>query len=220
MKALSISRRAALFVVSVAIVGATRVAPVAAQTVQLRVDASVSTGPITGRAFVFFARTDRREPRLQAGSNRSSEPFFGVDVSGLRPGEVATIDATTLGFPVASLKQLPAGEYLVQGMILPYSQFTRADGHTIWAHMDSWEGQRFNDAPGSLVSAVQKLRIDPATNATISLSLTKVLPPVATIADSPWVRRIKMTSKQVSAFWNHDMPLGAVVLLPKGSRPF
>jgi hypothetical protein len=25
-----------------------------------------------------------------------------------------------------------------------------------------------------------------------------------------------MTSKKVSAFWNHDMPLGAVVLLPKG----
>ena len=142
-------------------------APAAAQRVQLRFDASVAAGPITGRAFVFIARTDRSEPRQQAGSNRNSEPFFGIDISAMRPGDVATVDATTLGFPVASLKQLPAGEYFVQGMILPYTPFKRADGHTIWAHMDSWEGQRFNDAPGSLVSAVQKVRIDPSTNPTI-----------------------------------------------------
>ena len=208
--------RAARLAASAAIGVALSGAPTAAQTVQLRYDASVARGPITGRAFFFVARTDRSEPRQQASSSRNSEPFFGIDVEALRPGQVATIDATTLGFPVASLKQLPAGEYFVQGMILPYTQFTRADGHMIWAHMDSWEGQRFNNAPGSLVSAVQKVRIDPATNPTIALSLTTVLPPVATLADSPWVQRFKMTSKKVSAFWNHDMPIGAVVLLPKG----
>jgi hypothetical protein len=43
----------------------------------------------------------------------------------------------------------------VQGLLLPYTQFRRSDGHTIWAHMDAGEGQRFNAAPGSLVSEVR-----------------------------------------------------------------
>ena len=70
------------------------------------------------------------------------------------------------------LAALPAGEYFVQGMILPYTKFSRADGHTIWAHMDSWEGQRFNDAPGALVSAVQKVRVDASTTDVICAART------------------------------------------------
>jgi hypothetical protein len=80
--------------------------------------------------------------------------------------------------------------------------------------MDQWEGQQFNDAPGSLVSAVQKMRVDASTNA--SLQLTTMLPQVERPADTEWVQRFTITSKLASAFWNHDMPLGAVVLLPKG----
>jgi enterochelin esterase-like enzyme len=188
----------------------------AAQTVRLTFPASVHAGPITGRAFLFVARTNSTEPRRQAGASRSSEPFFGVDVTALSPGQPVTFDTTVLGFPVASLSQLPAGDYYVQGMILPYTQFARSDGHTIWAHMDAGEGQRFNAAPGSLVSDVQRVRIDPAQRTALTLSLTKVLPPVVRPDDTPWVKRVRFTSKVASAFWNHPMPLGAVVLLPKG----
>ena len=186
----------------------------AAQTVTLTLPAGSSAAPVTGRAFVFVARTDRAEPRLQAGARRASEPFFGVDVEQLAPGRSVRIGPEVPGFPVASLGQLPPGEYYVQGLLLPYTQFARADGHTIWAHMDQWEGQRFNDAPGSFVSAVQKVRIDAATQ--LALPLARTLPPVPTIADTEWVQRFRITSKRVSAFWRHDMPLGAVVLLPKG----
>jgi len=187
-----------------------------AQTVRLSFASSVHAGPITGRAYLFVARTDEAEPRRQAGAFRQSEPFFGVDVSALKPGESVTFDANVPGFPVASLDRLPAGEYFVQGMILPYTQFSRSDGHTIWAHMDAGEGQRFNAAPGSLVSDVQKLRIDPARTSALSLSLTKTLPPLARPEETPWVKRVRITSTLASAFWNHPMPLGAVVLLPKG----
>src|SRR5690348_6520248 len=88
------------------------VAPSAAlaQTFRLTYPASANAGPITGRAFVFVARTDKREPRLQSGPDRGSEPFFGVDVDALAPGKVVTIDQSTLGFPLASLSRLPAGE--------------------------------------------------------------------------------------------------------------
>jgi Putative esterase len=187
-----------------------------AQTVRLSFPASVHAGPITGRAFLFVARANTTEPRRQAGSSRSSEPFFGIDISALKPGDAVTFDPSVPGFPVASLDRLPAGEYFVQGMILPYTQFARSDGHTIWAHMDAGEGQRFNAAPGSLVSEVQKVRIDPANRSALSLTLTTVLPPVVRPEETPWVKRVRITSKLASAFWNHPMPLGAVVLLPKG----
>jgi hypothetical protein len=187
-----------------------------AQVFRLSFSPATHAAPITGRAFVFLARSNKEEPRLQSGPDRGSEPFFGADVNALAPGQAVTIDRTTLGFPVASLSQLPAGDYYVQGLILPYTEFHRRDGHTIWAHMDAGEGQRFNAAPGSLVSEVQRIHIDPAKPPTITLSLTKVIPPVAPAEDTPWIKHVHMTSKLASAFWGHPMPLGAVVLLPKG----
>ena len=203
--------RAALVVACVAVPR-----PALGQTFQLSYPTSANAGPITGRAYLFVARTDRQEPRLQSGAQRSSEPFFGVDVEALAPNKVVTIDPSAPGFPVASLAKLPAGDYFVQGLIVPYTQFKRSDGQTIWAHMDAGEGQRFNRAPGSLVSEVRKVRIDRARNATVELSLTKVIPPIPKPAETEWVKRVRITSKLASAFWGHPMPLGAVVLLPKG----
>lgn len=192
-------------------------ATVPAQTFTLSYPAGAHAGPITGRAFLFVARTDRREPRLQSGPMRESEPFFGVDVEALAPGKTVTIGPTVPGFPVASLSQLPAGDYFVQGLLLPYTKFARSDGHTIWAHMDAGEGQRFNAAPGSLVSDVRRVHIDPARkNVVVPLSLAKVIPPVPAPPETEWVKRLSLTSKLASAFWGHPMPLGAVVLLPKG----
>jgi hypothetical protein len=68
---------------------------------------------VTGRAYLFVARTDEEEPRLQSGAQRSSEPFFGVDVDALAPGKVVAITPATPGFPLASLRDLPAGDYFV-----------------------------------------------------------------------------------------------------------
>ena len=187
-----------------------------AQTFQLSYPTSSHAGPITGRAYLFIARTNAREPRLQASASAESEPFFGIDVEALTPGKAITIDPSVLGFPVASLKQLPAGDYFVQGLLLPYTKFVRGDGHTIWAHMDAGEGQRFNQAPGSLMSEVRKVHIDPARNSVESIELTKTIPPVASPGETEWVKRFRMTSKLASAFWGHPMSLGAVVLLPRG----
>ncbi|MEP7383524.1 MAG: alpha/beta hydrolase-fold protein [Gemmatimonadota bacterium] len=189
---------------------------VRAQTFRLTIPASTSAPPITGRAFLFVARTDRREPRLQSGASRESEPFFGLDVEGMVRSQAITIDPSIPGYPVRSLSQLPAGEYFVQGMILPYTRFARADGHTIWAHMDAGEGQRFNDSPGSLVSEVRKIRIEPGMKSIVTLELSRTLPPVTPPGETPWVKRVRITSTLASAFWQHPMSLGAVVLLPKG----
>jgi hypothetical protein len=82
--------------------------------------------------------------------------------------------------------------------------------------MDAGEGQRFNASPGSLMSEVRKVRIDPAMKRVVSLSLARKIPPVPHAEETRWIKRIHLTSKLASAFWNHPMPLGAVVLLPKG----
>jgi len=178
--------------------------------------ASRDQGPITGRVFVMISKTNRVEPRLQAGSYNASVPFYGLDVEALKPDAGVVIDASTLGYPVESLGQLPAGEYYVQALLNVYTQVHRKDGHVIWVHWDQWEGQQWNRSPGNLVSEVQRMRLDPAAGFHIKLSLTKKLPPVQIPPDTDWVKHVKIQSKMLSEFWGRPTYLGATVLLPKG----
>jgi len=187
----------------------------AATQFQITFPASVHAGPVTGRVFVILARQERREPRLQVGWWMQQTPFFGADVSQMQPGQAAVIDARTLGFPPKSLKDVPAGDYYVQALMNIYTEFHRADGHTIWAHMDQWEGQQFNISPGNLFSEVRKVHLDPAAGYEVKLELTKVIPPVNVPPDTRHVKRIKFESKVLSKWWGHAMYLGATVLLPK-----
>jgi len=177
---------------------------------------SVHPEAITGRVFVMITKDEKREPRLQAGSWSRSVPFFGLDVESMKPGEVAVIDESILGYPPKSLSEIPPGDYYVQGLVNIYTQFHRSDGHVIWAHMDQWEGQRFNRSPGNLYSEVKSVHLDPSSGYTIELSLDKVIPPVEVPEDTKWVKRIKIQSKLLTEFWGHPIYLGAVILLPKG----
>ena len=132
--------------------------------------ASAHAQPVTGRVFVILSRRDHPEPRLQAGWWFQQTPIYGADISQLQPGQAAVIDAHALGYPFKSLEQLPAGDYYVQALINVYTEFHRADGHTIWAHMDQWEGQQFNKSPGNLYSDVQKVHARSRPPATTSSS--------------------------------------------------
>lgn len=82
--------------------------------------------------------------------------------------------------------------------------------------MDQWEGQQFNRSPGNLVSDVERVHFDPTSRTPIRLTLTRALPPVEVPVDTRWVKRIKIQSKLLTAFWGHPMFIGATVLLPKG----
>lgn len=178
--------------------------------------ASAHAGPITGRVFLVISLDSAPEPRFNAGSFTQSTPFFGADVAALAPGQAAVIDASIPGYPVASLANIPAGDYWVQAVMNVYTEFHRADGHTIWAHMDQWEGQSFTRSPGNLVSVPQRVHIDPKAGYDIPISLTRVLPPVSLPADTKWVKHIKIQSALLSKFWGHPIFLGATVLLPQG----
>lgn len=202
----------AVFVLS----GLVALAQTAGPRFQVSFPAAAHAQPITGRVFVIITRQERREPRLQAGWWFQQTPIYGADVSQLQPGQPAIIDVSTLGYPFKSLKELPAGEYYVQALINLYTEFHRSDGHTLWAHMDQWEGQQFNKSPGNLYSEVQKVRLDPAAGYDIKLEADRVIPPVEVPEDTTYVKRVKFESKLVSKFWGHPMYIGATVLLPKG----
>jgi hypothetical protein len=104
----------------------------------------------------------------------------------------------------------------VQAVLNVYTEFHRADGHVIWAHMDRWEGQEFSRSPGNLACEPRKLHLDPSGGYSFKIGLEKLLPPVEVPLDTEWVKRIKFQSKLLSQFWGRPIYLGATVLLPKG----
>src|SRR5215813_11634108 len=175
--------------------------------------ASAHSEPITGRVYVMISRTNDREPRLQIG--RTGTPFFGRDVERLAPGQTGIIDERDPGTPIASLRDLPAGEYYVQGFVNIYSEFKRADGHTVWMHDDQWEGQQFQISPGNLYSDVQKVSVDPKSGGVIKLNAKNVIPPIPFPADTPYVKRFKFQSPMLTKFWGRPIYLGATALLPR-----
>jgi hypothetical protein len=178
--------------------------------------ASAHDGPITGRVFLALSRDSAPPPIANGGSFTNSTPLFGLDVNALAPGQAAVIDSSTLGYPTKSLADIPAGDYWMQAVMNVYTEFHRADGHTIWAHMDQWEGQNFTSSPGNLISDPQRVHIDPAAGGTVQISLTHVIPPIQMPADTKWVKHIKIQSALLTKFWGHPFYLGATVLLPAG----
>jgi hypothetical protein len=175
--------------------------------------AAAHSGPITGRVFVMISRNAEREPRLEIG--RLGVPFFGRDIEKIAPGQSAVIDAGDLGTPVESIAQIPSGEYSVQAFINVYSEFRRADGHTVWMHDDQWEGQHWNRSPGNLYSQPRKIALDAAKGYRVSLVCDQAIPPIALPADTEWVKRFRIQSPMLTKFWGRPIYFGATVLLPK-----
>jgi hypothetical protein len=173
---------------------------------------SVHPQPTTGRLFVLISRRGEPEVRLQSMWFNSPE-IVALDVTNLLPGQTSVLDAKLLGTPLRSLNELPPGDYYVQAVLNVYTEFHRADGHTVWAHMDRGEGQQFNKSPGNLYSKVQKLHI--VRPGTFALSLTEVVPPIPPDSDTDWVKHLHIQSKLLTNFWGQPIYLGAVVLLPR-----
>ncbi|OFW08067.1 MAG: hypothetical protein A3H96_21980 [Acidobacteria bacterium RIFCSPLOWO2_02_FULL_67_36] len=180
------------------------------------VPAGVADGPLDGRVLLIVAKTNEPAPMNQVGRGLQSQPLFGVDVEGLKPGQPAVIDGTTRGWPLESIGQIPPGEYWVQAVMNVYTTFHRADGHTIKAHMDQWEGQRWNRSPGNLYSEPQKIKLSEISSQSVRIELTQKFPPIDPPADTKYVKHVKFKSEILSKWWGHDMYLGAVVVLPEG----
>jgi hypothetical protein len=175
-----------------------------------------SRTPVDGRMLLMVSTEGGSEPRFQISDDADTQQIFGIDVDGLQPGEAAIIDAKVFGYPRANIAGIPTGEYYVQALLHRYETFHRADGHTVKLPMDRGEGQRWNLAPGNLYSTPKKLRIDPARNELISITLDKVIPPIEAPKNTKYIKHIRMQSDMLTRFWGRPMHLGAVVLLPEG----
>jgi len=191
---------------------------VAMAEVRFEVDVakSVSASSLDGRVLLLISKTDEPEPRFQRLRSLDSPLIYGVDVEALAPGTPVRVDSATRGFPLESIAEIPAGEYYVQAVLNVYTTFERADGHTIKAHMDQWEGQKWNRSPGNLYSAPKKMRIDPSSSDVLTVTLDTEIPPIEPPEDTKFIRHIKFKSDMLSAWWGRDVFLGAVVVVPEG----
>ena len=181
---------------------------------EIRVAPSARPEPVTGRVYIAITRDlGSRSPIDQTGE--TGVPLFGTNVEALAASQPAIIDATTFGYPLQSLRDLPRGEYWVEPFVNVYTHFVRADGHSVWMHMDQWEGQNWKHSPGNLYGDPVRITWDPASRTPIRLVANKVIPPIQVPPDNEYVRRIKIQSAILTKWWGHPIYLGATVLLPK-----
>ena len=179
--------------------------------------AEQSEEALDGRVLLFVSRQGDPEPRFQVQQFRAeAPPMFGIDVNGLKPGQEAIIDDGVFGYPLASLAELPAGEYWVQAMLHRYETFHRSDGHVVKLPMDRGEGQSWLVAPGNLYSTPKRVRIDPSRDEIIRVSMDRMNPPMPKPKDTNYIKHVRIQSELLTEFWGRPMHLGAIVLLPSG----
>lgn len=171
---------------------------------------------LDGRLIILIADNNEKEPRFQLRDDSKTCQGFGMDINGWKVGEDCGFDLTAFGYPMQKMKDLPSGEYYIQGLFHKYETFNRADGHVVKLPMDRGEGQQWNKAPGNLYSTPQKIKITKGQFPKLTLKLDQKIPPIEAPKDSKYVKHIKFKSKLLSDFWGRDMYLGAHVLLPEG----
>lgn len=197
----------------------------------------MSSTPLDGHVLLLISRNNEQEPRFQISFDATeSQQVFGLDVDGLAPGARTVIDSATLGYPLESLSQFPAGDYWVQGMLNIYETFHLSDGRILKLPPDKGEGQHWNIKPGNFYSKPQKIHLDPKAGQTVRLQLTEKVPPIAEnveqvdsvndwgptsgekrdLKDTKWIRHERIQSAVLTKFWGRPVYLGAIVLLPDG----
>ena len=169
--------------------------------------------PADGHVVLILSTNNRREPRFQISEVLGTQQMFSADVDHARSVEIG---GSTLGYPVASLAEVPPGEYWVQAVLNLYESFHRADGRTLELPMDEGEGQQWSRKPGNLYSDPVKVKVDPASSKPIRIELTRTIPPIEPPQDTRYIKHVRIQSKLLSDFWGRPMYLGAIVLLPEG----
>jgi hypothetical protein len=183
---------------------------------QVSFPASRSTVPQDGRIILLISADSSAEPRFQMADGLTTQLAFGIDVDGLRPGQPAVVDRRAWGYPIRSLREVPAGRYRVQAVLNRYQTFRRSDGHTVKLPPDRGEGQQWNAKPGNFYSAPRWIRFDPKSEVAIAVTLDQEIPPPEPPKETKYIRYERIQSKLLSDFWGTPMFLAAWVLLPEG----
>jgi hypothetical protein len=188
-----------------------------AQTFRVNIDPSLGENKeLDGRLLLLLSKSNKAEPRFQVSDGAESQLVFGMDINGWQPGTSQLIDVQAYGYPLERLKDVPAGDYYVQVLLHKYETFHLKTGQTVKLPMDRGEGQHWNMAPGNIYSASIKIHFDPAVSNELTLTISKVIPPIEAPKDTKYIKHIKIQSKLLSEFWGRPMYLGANILLPAG----
>lgn len=188
------------------------------RTVQFEValDPSVRSNNLQGRLLLILSADSTAEPRFQVNDGLKSQQLFGLDVNGWEPTSKIKFNESILGYPLASLKELPAGKYRAQAVLHRYETVKLQTGQTIKVPMDRGEGQHWNLAPGNLYSTPVNIEIKNSGIQLFKIVLSQTIPPIQEPADTKYIKHIKIQSPRLTAFWGRPMYLGAHVLLPEG----
>lgn len=179
---------------------------------EITVDPATRSAPLTGRLVVVVTKNGQSEPRMQI--TPQGPALFAIDLDQLRAGQPAIVDTTALGYPLP-LAKLPPGEYHVQAIVNVYEQIKRADGKTIWVHFPHEGTQEVMQvAAGNVYSEPQRVRIGDGN--TVRLRINKIIQPSPRPTDTEWVKRVRIQSQKLTAFWGRPVYVNATVLLPKG----
>src|SRR5579862_252570 len=160
--------------------------PQAGPRIEVSFARSAHSDALTGRVYVAISRTNDRSPINQ--TDPTGVPLFAQNVEALPPGQAVTFGGEAVGYPVAALRNLPAGDYWMEPFVNIYTRFAREDGHVVWLHMDQWEGQNWKRSPGNLYGPPVQVHFDPHSTAAIALVADHVIPPVQVPADTAAVQ--------------------------------
>ncbi len=159
---------------------------------------ALTTAPQSGRLLVVLARNPQPEPRRSIGrTGLEAPPILGRDVDGFSPGAVAVLDEHSEIFPIASLGDLPAGEYYAQAVL------------------ESNIDLKLPDAPGNLYSNVVKVSLDPRRSDAVRLELSQAVPAELLPRETASVKYVKIQSGLLSKFHGRPIYLRAGVILPR-----
>src|SRR5580698_4185929 len=67
-----------------------------------------SAQPLDGRLLLLLSNDASAEPRMQINDTARTQMVFGVNVDGWKPGDATVVDDTAFGYPIRSLKDVPA----------------------------------------------------------------------------------------------------------------
>jgi|HubBroStandDraft_6_1064221.scaffolds.fasta_scaffold123459_1 hypothetical protein len=176
-----------------------------------------SAQPLDGRLLLILSNDPSEEPRMQISLAPRTQMIFGIDIDGMQPGQPATIDDSSFGYPVRYLHDVKPGEYYMQVVLNRYETFHRADGRTVKLHMDQGEGQHWNVSPTNLYSKPVKITIGANASATpITVSLDQEIPAIPAPKDTKYIRHMRIQSALLTKFWGRPMFLSANILVPEG----
>jgi hypothetical protein len=206
------------FLAAVSVTATTHAAPPPdAQKFSVSFPKERSAQPLDGRLLLILSNDPSEEPRMQISLAPRTQMIFGVDVDGIQPGQPATIDDTSFGYPVRYLHDVKPGEYYMQVVLNRYETFHRADGRTVKLHMDQGEGQHWNVSPTNLYSKPVKIAIGANASAQpITVSLDQEIPAIPAPKDTKYIRHMSIQSALLTKFWGRPMFLSANILVPEG----